>query len=474
MATTALEDKTQQEDTAYEYPVEIEESGPAARKVRVTIPRERIEAYAEEAMGGIRADAALPGFRRGKAPRHVIQKRFGKVLKDQVQQDLLRESYQQALERNELAPVGEPEFDDPDNMKLPDAGDFIYSFTVEVQPEVTLPSMEGLKVRKPKVTINDEHVQQALANLREQQGSLMPVEDRGVQEKDYLIADVDVKQGEETIAHQHDAQLISRPGRIAGIEVQDFVSRVEGMRPGEERTLEIEIPAGNPNEKIAGKTISIAIRLKDIKALALAEIDEAFLESLGFANQQELLDALREQMVERVDNDIRHAMRRQVQEYLIANTKLDLPRRLTERQTDRVVNRRTVNLLMRGMPREQVQANMEQIRQGAVAEGIRELTLAFVLSKVASERQIDVSDAEINGQVALLALDNNQRPEALRQRMESDGSLANLYVQLREQKALDALLAEATIEEFEPTPEEEAQTIESAASGESQATEDVT
>src|SRR5690606_39129766 len=138
--------------------------------------------------------------------------RFGKALRDQVQGDLLRESYQQALERNNLAVLGEPEFDDPENLKLPDEGDFTYSFTVEVQPEFEVPTVQGLTVRKPKIEINDEHVQQARQNLREQQGSLMPVEDRGVEANDYLIADVVLKHGDEQIAEQTDAQLVARSG----------------------------------------------------------------------------------------------------------------------------------------------------------------------------------------------------------------------------------------------------------------------
>jgi trigger factor len=166
--------------------------------------------------------------------------------------------------------------------------------------------------------------------------------------------------------------------------------------------------------------------------------------------------------------------RRQVQEFLAGNTTVDLPRRLSERQIERVVNRRAVNLLMRGLPREQVQANIEQVRQGAEQEARRELTLFFILNKVAEDRKIEVTEGEVNGRVAMLALDQGERPETLRQRMERDGSLANLFIQLREQKALDALINDAKVEEFEPTAEEEKQTIEAATTGESEETEDVT
>lgn len=462
MADAAVADELDQQTDTFDYPVEVEDAGPAAKKVKVTVPRDRIDAYSQQQMGNIRSEAALPGFRKGKAPRHLIEKRFGKALRDQVQGDLLRESYQQALERNSLAVIGEPEFEDAENLKLPDEGDFTYSFTVELQPEFEVPSVQGLAVRKPKIEINDEHVRQARQNLCEQQGSLMPVEDRGAQEKDYLIADVVLKEGDEQIAKQNDAQLVARAGRISGIEVPDFADRVAGMKPDEERTIEVKSPDDHPNEKIRGKDLQIIIKLKDLKALEPAEIDEPFLESLGFTTEQELLEALREQMVERVDADIKQSMRKQVRDHLVANTQFEVPKRLAERQAGRVINRRAMDLVMRGMPREQVSASLEQIKQGADAEAARELKIFFILQKVAEEKNIDVDERELNGQVAMMAINQGQRPEALRERMQKDGTMANLYTQMREQKTLDALIEEANVEEFEPSVEEAKQAVDEA------------
>jgi FKBP-type peptidyl-prolyl cis-trans isomerase (trigger factor) len=126
-----------------------------------------------------------------------------------------------------------------------------------------------------------------------------------------------------------------------------------------------------------------------------------------------------------------------------------------------------VNLMLRGVPREKVQQNIEKLKEGAGAEAHRDLTLFFVLLKLAGDKKIEVSDEEVNGQVAMIALDQGVRPSTLRERMQKDGTLANLYVQLREQKTLDSIIAEAKVEEFEPSPEEEKQTVEAAASGES-------
>ena len=164
-------------------------------------------------------------------------------------------------------------------------------------------------------------------------------------------------------------------------------------------------------------------------------------------------------------------MRRQVQEYLLTNTQMDVPQRLKAAQADRVVNRRAMDLMQRGMPRAQIEQNLEQLKQGAEAEAERELKLFFILGKLGEDHAVEVGDDEVNGQIAMAAIQNGQRPESLRQRMEQDGSLANLYVQLREQKTLDKLLESAEVEEVEPTADEASQAV-AAATGEASGGED--
>jgi len=128
---------------------------------------------------------------------------------------------------------------------------------------------------------------------------------------------------------------------------------------------------------------------------------------------------------------------------------------LSDRQADRVVSRRAVDLMMRGMPREQVEQNVEQLRGGAKEEAIRELKLFFVLARIAGEQNIDVSEGELNGQIAMLAAQRGERPEKMKQAMSKDGSLQNLYIQMREQKAIDKILETADVEEFEIKPGDE-------------------
>jgi len=219
------------EEQEYSYNVKIEDLGPATKKIVIDIPEERIKEKLAEQFKEIRSQAAIPGFRPGHAPQKLIEKRFATDVKDQVRRTLVSESYEQALEKNNLNVLGEPDFENPEAIQLPETGAMNFSFTVEVQPDFTIPDLKDLKVKKPKIEVKEENVDQAMQNLREQQGALMPVEDRGVREKDYLLADVHVKEGGNVVAHQHDAQIVSQPGRIGASRSTTWTSSSKASSP---------------------------------------------------------------------------------------------------------------------------------------------------------------------------------------------------------------------------------------------------
>jgi len=231
-----------EQDQDFEYPIKIEDAGPGEKKVSIEIPAERIQSEMQRQLKELRAQAAIPGFRPGHAPQKLIEKRFSAEIKDQVRGALIRESYEQAIEKHSLQVLGEPDFGKDQKLELPESGSLNYTFSIEVQPEFKLPELKGVKVRKPKIDIKEENVDQAMQNLREQQGTLVPVEDRGIEAKDYVFADVHVKVDGNVIAHQHGAQIVARPGRIAGIQIDDLDKQLEGVKPGQTVVLKVRCP----------------------------------------------------------------------------------------------------------------------------------------------------------------------------------------------------------------------------------------
>src|SRR2546421_2491060 len=261
----------EQADEEYQYQIKIEDAGPATKKVVVEIPKERIDEKLAEQYKELRQQAAIPGFRPGHAPQKLIEKRFAGDIKETVRRTLISESYEQAVEKNSLQVIGEPQFDNPEAIKLQEDQGLSYSFQIEVQPDIKLPDLKDLKIKRPKIAITEENVDQAMQNLREQQGALVPVEDRGIEDKDYVIADVHVKADGNVVAHQHDTQLVSRPGRLSGVDVVDLDKQLRGAKGGETRSFKVQVPPTHPSEQIRGKEVEIEIAVKDIKRLELQE-----------------------------------------------------------------------------------------------------------------------------------------------------------------------------------------------------------
>src|SRR5690349_21104344 len=148
----------QQKDEEYQYAIKIEDAGPATKRVSVEIPQDRIQTKLTEQFQELRQQAAIPGFRPGHAPQKLIEKRFSSDVKEQVRRSLISESYEQAVEKNNLQVIGEPTFDNPDAIQLPESGPLTYSFEIEVQPDIKLPELKGVKVKQPKINVTDEHI----------------------------------------------------------------------------------------------------------------------------------------------------------------------------------------------------------------------------------------------------------------------------------------------------------------------------
>jgi trigger factor len=441
----------------FEYPAKIEDTAPGSKKISVEIPRQRIDDEVKKQFTELRRKAAVPGFRVGHAPQRLLEKRFASDVRSDVRRSLISESYQQAIEKNKLQVIGEPEFDDIDKVQIPE-GDapLTYTFQVEVQPDFDLPDLFSITVKRPRIDIKDENIDQAMTNLREQQGALVPIEDRGVEEKDYLTADVSVKLGDEELAKQADAQLVARAGRIGGVQIDDLADKLKGLKPGETRSFKVAAGDKHPEEKARGKDLEIEIALKDLKRLELANVTPEFLADLGFEKEEELRQALREQMQEKIDYDVRQAMREQVARYLMDAVKFELPQKMSERQLQRTIERKTMDLVMRGISGEQLSHAVEAIKGGAPEEAANELKLFFILQKLAAQLNVDVDEEELNGRIANLAAQRNQRPETMKKEMAQNGQLVQMYIQMREQKALDEVLSKVKTEDVEVKPEGEA------------------
>jgi len=429
--------------------VTIEESGPCKKKVSVEIPAEKIKKALDEKYGDLRKEAQVPGFRKGRAPVRLLEKRFGKEVSEQIKLKLLVDASESAVKDNELNILGEPDFDH-EKIELPEEGAMKFEFEVEVRPQFDLPELEGIAVQKPTTGIADEQIDEEIETMRKRAGIWAPKEEGTVELEDQVVADVVLKIEDAPEDEKHDDMeiFVRKNGFVGPVPVENLDEVLVGAAGGETKEVSVNIPESFFNEEYRGKRIDVVIEIKEIKRLEPAELNAAFFERFGVDNEDELRERIGDYARSQAEQDVRSSMGDQVYRYLLDNCKFELPGDIVADQSMRVLQREYSNLLIRGAKREDVEERMEELRASSAQRAEEQLRLFFIMSKVAEKLEVpEASEEEVNGYIAQVAASRQRRPEKMRQELARDGSLEQFKLQVREQKCIEKILESANITE---------------------------
>ena len=450
------DEKQEEEKEEIKDIVTIEDSGPCKKKVSIEILEEKIKDTIKQDYDELRKESVIPGFRKGRAPMRLLEKKFGDELSKQVKVKLLAEASDAAVKDNELDMIGDPEID-YENIELPESGSMKFDFEVEVRPDFELPGLEGIEVEKPKITFGEEEIDDAVMSMRKRSGVMEP-KDGAVELEDQVIANVvlDIEDFEEDEKRENTEIMVQKDGYVAGIPVEGLGDLLVGAKSGDKKTANVEVAATFYNEQYRGKKIAVEIDIKDVKHLVPAELNEAFFERLGIDDEDELRERITESMEQQADRDARANMSQQIQQYLVDNTDFDLPESVIAEHSSRVLQREYTNMLIQGKQREEIEQQMGQLRASSEDQAKEQLKQFFVMAKVADELEIEVTEEEINGHIAQVAAYRGKRPEKMREELLKDGSLAQFSMQVREEKCIDKILESAKITEVDQVKEKPA------------------
>jgi len=431
--------------------VTIEDAGPCKKKVAIEIARQKIDYTTDKQYKELGKEAMIPGFRKGRAPRRLMEKRFGKETKEQIKLTLLADSSKSAIEDNKLQTIGEPDIDF-DNIELPAEGSLKFDFEVEVRPEFDLPQLEGIPVTKTKLEVTDEQIDREIEQMQRWSGVWAPREEGSVELEDQIIADAVLKiEGiEEELKLDNVEIYVRQNGFVGAIPVEKLDELLVGARAGETKETNVDVPKTFFREEYRGKKVDIRINIKDIKWLKPAELDENFLKRYDVEDKDELREKIQDTLHGRLEAQSRTEMTEQIYKYLLDKTEFDLPMDVVAEQANSVLQRQYTNLLMRGLSREQIGEQIEQLKAGSEQQAQQQLKTFFIMDKVADKLEINVTEEEINGHIAQLAMQRGQRPERMREDMERNGSLAQFSLEVRQDKCIAKLLETAVITEKKP------------------------
>lgn len=470
---TDLEEEDPKEVLKKIIDVDVSEVGVLRRRIRVTVPRDHLDSEFDKNYKELAADAMIPGFRRGRAPRRLVEKRFGREVGEQIQSRILANAYLAAVEKGDLKVLGDPliwvrmkdkhaaEGVDQEqlvdmrtaleHLRLPDEGDFEFRCEVEVKPEFELPELEGVPIEKPALKITAGDVKVQIDRLRARRGNWVPVEEgETVQADDLLVCDMKMSVDGREIKRLENIQVAARAQVIEGAIVEDLGEALKGARIGDTRSASATLPADYEVEDLRGTEATFEFRVNEIKRMQLPPLDATFLASRGFDNEKEYRAWVRDQMERQLEEELRRGMRNQVREYLLEKTKLDLPEGLSSRQAERAAARFRVELQRQGLPPAEIEKRADDLQTSAREHAIEQLKLFFILEEIAEKLEIRVTEEEINAQIAAMARAYNRRFDRVRDELSRNDGLASLYLELRDEKCIDHILRKAKITESKP------------------------
>lgn len=440
--------------------VTIEELSTCQRKVKVSIPREEIDRYHEEAVGDLMPTALLPGFRPGRAPRKLVGSRFKTELYDQIRSKLLNDALSRVTEQEKLAPISEPDLDVA-AVILPDDGPMTFEFTIEVRPEFEMPQWKGLAINRPVREIDDADVDESINNLLRERGRLVPAKG-APQPDDLVVANLRFTGPDgKLLSHAEEMEIVVRPKlSLADAEVIGFADLLAKAKAGETVTCELTVSDEAAVEELRGKQVSMELELLDLKRFETPELTPELLADLGdFETAEDLREAIHKQLENQLSWHQRKQVRQQVSASLTASATWELPPDLLRRQSQRELERSILELRRSGFDDDSIRRYVNELRQSVMASTARALKEHFILEKIAEAENVADSPADYDAEIRAIATQSGESPRRVRASLERRGLMDVLRNQIIERKTIDLITSEAKFTDtpFEfPKPDAEA------------------
>jgi trigger factor len=426
-------------------------------KVTVTVPAEQVDKAVAAAYREIAAQVRIPGFRKGKVPRPVLDTQVGRsAILAHAAEELVSATFPQAIEDLGLVPAEPAEIDEID--EVVEGSDYTYDAEVLGRPEVELASADGITVEAPPATVRDEEIDAQVDHLRQRFASLEPVEDRGVEPGDFVVISfVGLIDGEPYENNEVDG-LLYELGQSQ--MPQEFEDSLLGARPGDQVVAEFTIPESSSVEEYVGKAARFDTTVSEIKAKALPPVDDEFAASVGgFGSVQEMRDDIRERLTEArivgrdrtIESEARAALTERVDaevpEALIDAKKVDI---LGEFRTTLEQRQMTLAqyLEMSGLTREQVEIDITD-------EARKRLREEFALEALFRLKDLEVTSEDIDESIAEMADSYETEPAELKTVLMKRSLLPEIRVQIMHRKATEWLVDNVEVIDVEPTDEKD-------------------
>lgn len=432
--------------------VTLQNLAPCKKLMRVEIDAQKVDETFESVTKDFRREANLPGFRPGKAPKEMVLRKYEKDIQDETKRKLISEAYHKAIEEQKLDVLGQPDIEE---IQFSRGQPLQFAATIETAPEFELPDYKGLPVKRELRTVTDADVERALDMLREQRVSFTKVE-RPVQTGDIAVVNytgtcegkpiTELAPTAKGLTEQKNFWVEATPNSF----IPGFADQLMGAKAGDKRTVTVDFPADFVTPQIAGKKGNYEVEVVEVKEKALPSLDEALAKAYGAENLEKLQAGVRRDLENELKFKQDKTLRTELVRALLGRVNFDLPETAVAHETRNVVYDLVQENTKRGVPRQVIEQQKEQIFSAATHNAKERVKVQFLLQKIAEKEDIKISQEEIAQRVHHLAGLYQIPPDKFLRDLQKRNGLIEIYDQIMNEKVIDFLQQNAKIEDVPP------------------------
>ena len=444
--------------------VTVENLAPCKKMLRVDVEAEKVDKTFEDVTRGFMREASFPGFRPGKAPREMVERKYGSEIRDEVKRKLISDSYKQAIDEQKVDVLGYPDIEE---VQFERGKSLQFIAKVETPPEFELPEYKGIPVQREAQSVTEEDVVKALDALRQPRTTFQTV-DRPLATGDIAVVNyTGTCEGKSILEIAPTAKGLTEQKGFwveagANAFIPGFADQLMGAKASDKRTVTVDFPADFVAPQLAGKKGVYEVEVVEVKEKVLPAIDEEFAKSYGAESLEKLREGVRNDLQNELTFKQNRATRSQLIRSLLNRVKFELPESAVARETKNVVYDIVQENARRGITRETIEEQKEKIYTAA-AQGARErVTVAFILQKIAEKEDIKVSQEEVSTRVISLASMYKIPVEKFVKDLQKRNGFIEIFDQIMNEKVLEFLQQHAKVEDVPPAapaPPSEAPTV---------------
>lgn len=420
----------------------VETLGPCRKHVKVTVPPDRVQEEYDRQYDEINDNVAMPGFRKGRAPRKILEKRFGKTLGREVKEKLVQNALEKLVEEEKLEPLRPPEIDF-EVLEVEPETTFEFEFDVVTKPEFETPTYKELEVEVPAVEVTAEQVEDAIDRLRRSEAVLQTVEDAEIGDEDVLVVDWKALDGDSVEAHDDNAYYLFGRGVLAGFVAKELDEALRGAQVGAEATAQVHVGPDDPREELRGRELDLQVEVKEIKRYLLPEVDEAFLKRHDFDDADEMREDVEKQLKRAGERERDRLAEEKLVDMLLESVEMSLPEEFVEKELEQWARRKRTNREMEGLAEEEIEKQIDDERADAKTNVETDMRRFFLLDRVADEEGVKVSEADLLQAIQGIAQAYGRPEEEVLASFRDGDRLQELAAQIRHRKARELIRRQA-------------------------------